>query len=457
VAFTIQILTASSILLGLLNFSLQELLAAVTTLQLIVHFPLFLLVLPANAGLFFDQLMKVAAFDVIETTPYWDSLLSLDPTVPVNQNFEALGYESLYFLQNLGSLVLIFAGYFLCLMLLLLLKCCSCCECCKWLTDKVSRKLLFGPLISLIQKSYMVVIVSCLINLQNLSWTSYGEITQSVATIFYLVLFLAFPIVESLYLAYRFDHLGEEEMQARHGAFIEDLDLRRGRLVLLQPVWFKLRRLILGVAVVLLNKKALWQFLIVMFTVFVQIIVLTCLVPFKSSSQVGRELVNEAIIMVVLYHLMCFSNFVPDLDTRFILGYSLIAFVVVWLLGNMGWITWKQLKSLKFKFVVCWAKCWHRQTKKVRRKKKDERKDIRWKLLLKKRKGIIELREREPLEPPQVVEDALQAPRSSQRSSGKDENSEWEQLSQFKGLEEIKEEEEVPDDDVLLDGANMGH
>jgi len=225
-------------------------------------------------------------------------------------------------------------------------------------------KLLIGPLINLISGSYTVVLVSCLINVQHLSWVSYGEITQSVATIFFLVLFIAFPLVESLYLAYRFDDLDDEEMQARHGAFIAGLNLGRGRLVLIQPVWFHLRRLILAVAVVLLNKSPYWQFLLMMMTVLVQIILLGTLAPFESRAQVRREFLNESVVMIVLYHLICFTEFVPDLTSRLCLGYSLIAFVVVWLLGSLGWIAWRQLKGLKLRCIVCWTHLWHWISKK---------------------------------------------------------------------------------------------
>ena len=359
-------------------------------MQLIVHLPLIKIVLPANAGFLFDQLMKIAAFDPFDTTPYWEALLSLDPTVPVDQNFEALGYESLYFLQNLGSLAIFFAAYFVALVFLLLCKCLCCCECCRWIIDRLSRNLLFGPLINLISGSYTAVIVSCMIHVQHMCWNSYGEITQSLATIFFLVLFLAFPLVESLYLVYRFDDLGEEEMQVRHGAFTSDLDLRRGRRVLLQPVWFYLRRIIIGVAVVFLNENAVWQFLLLIFTVLVQMIVLGILEPFESRSRVRQEILDESVVMVVLYHFMCFSDFVPDVTARLLLGYSLITFVVVWLLGRLGWNMWTNLKNLKFRLIVCRAHCWHWITKRCRRKLKDERKLTRRTLLFQKRKQILE-------------------------------------------------------------------
>jgi len=36
--------------------------------------------------------MKIAGFEFIDTTPGLEQFLSLNPTVPINENFEALGY-----------------------------------------------------------------------------------------------------------------------------------------------------------------------------------------------------------------------------------------------------------------------------------------------------------------------------------------------------------------------------
>jgi len=98
---------ALNFVLGLLiSASLNQLLSMVNTQQLIVMMPLFKVTLPANAGMFFSQMMTIAAFEVIDTKPYLDAMLHLPPTDPVNSNFEAIGLESRYFLHNLGTLAL---------------------------------------------------------------------------------------------------------------------------------------------------------------------------------------------------------------------------------------------------------------------------------------------------------------------------------------------------------------
>ena len=54
----------------LLSASLNQLLGMINTYQVIVMMPLFTVTLPANAGMFFAQMMTIAAFEFFDTKPY---------------------------------------------------------------------------------------------------------------------------------------------------------------------------------------------------------------------------------------------------------------------------------------------------------------------------------------------------------------------------------------------------
>jgi len=82
-------------------------------------------ILPANAGMFFAQIMTIAAFEVFDTKPYLDSVLYLEPADPINANFEAVGLESIYFLHNLGTLLFAFVFFLVMVILSKLLLLCE--------------------------------------------------------------------------------------------------------------------------------------------------------------------------------------------------------------------------------------------------------------------------------------------------------------------------------------------
>ena len=65
--------------------------------------------------------MGIAAFDLFDIKDYLDLILDLEPTDPVNAKLETLGFESLYFLHNLGTFTVVILGYTLLVILWFLL------------------------------------------------------------------------------------------------------------------------------------------------------------------------------------------------------------------------------------------------------------------------------------------------------------------------------------------------
>jgi len=101
-------ISMTSILSG--NFALNLLLAGslsyiwsmIRAQQIIVHLPLTNIVLPGNAAYFFSFLMNIAAFDIIPTDELFDELFKYENKEPPTIQFGALGYETVYFIRNLG-------------------------------------------------------------------------------------------------------------------------------------------------------------------------------------------------------------------------------------------------------------------------------------------------------------------------------------------------------------------
>jgi hypothetical protein len=58
---------------------------------------------------------------MIDTNPLINQILKLNSTEPLNENFNAIGFESMYFLNNMGSLLIGFLIYFFGLLAILCL------------------------------------------------------------------------------------------------------------------------------------------------------------------------------------------------------------------------------------------------------------------------------------------------------------------------------------------------
>jgi len=173
--------------------------------------PLLNVTLPANAAVFFRGLMTFAAFDIIDTSPYLNYLLALNPSEPVNNNFEALGFESIFLLHNVGSLIFAFLFYPLAIVTMLLLKKMTSSERAQEWASSMASHLFYGFLITTLTESYALLAVSSLINLNNLQWTSFGFFTQSSATLLFSVLIVGYPVAMSYLFLTNFEQLEDPE------------------------------------------------------------------------------------------------------------------------------------------------------------------------------------------------------------------------------------------------------
>jgi hypothetical protein len=71
-------------------------------LQIATHFTAINLVFPANAKIFFGCLINIAWINFVDTDAAIDTILKLDVTEPLSENWRDLGYKSLYSLRNFG-------------------------------------------------------------------------------------------------------------------------------------------------------------------------------------------------------------------------------------------------------------------------------------------------------------------------------------------------------------------
>ena len=98
--------------------------------------------------------------------------------------------------------------------------------------------------------------------------------------------------------------------------------------MLSQPVYFLVRRFLLALTVVNLNNTVIWQVSLMTAQIVFAVILLGNVRPFAVPENNNIEVVNEVILMLVMYHMICFTPFIYDLEIRYNLGF-IVCFVVV--------------------------------------------------------------------------------------------------------------------------------
>ena len=111
-------------------------------------------------------------------------------------------------------------------------------------------------------ESYQIIIVCVLINVQILSYASTGLTVMSILCIVMLTLTILVPLILLCQVKSNWKNLDQSGWKKSHGHLYNDLNIKNGPVVLLQPGFFLLRRLLLAIAVCLVGKVLIWQIFI---------------------------------------------------------------------------------------------------------------------------------------------------------------------------------------------------
>lgn len=89
---------------------MNQMLSSIKNLQVIVHLCLLSVIMPANSQIFFEYLFEMIAFDPVDVDDLINDMFGLKDDDPgLKDAFVQLGYESAFFVTNMGSLLFILA------------------------------------------------------------------------------------------------------------------------------------------------------------------------------------------------------------------------------------------------------------------------------------------------------------------------------------------------------------
>jgi hypothetical protein len=311
-----QAVLVSNLVLNIfLSAALNQMWSMIETQQLIVLLLLFNIRTPANATAFFTQLLAIASFDFFNVEPATDWILRLQPTGALTDRLDQFGMNSVYFFNNLGSFGIIFLLYLAVLMCLPCLKwrCCRRVRCVRHNRKEFKQRLVWGYLIDTIRESCAIIAICGFINTKAFKWVLVGDYVHNVIALSFLALIVVFPLYSIWWVRYNIGQGAQQNkrMEKRFGSWYEGLDLRKGKWVLLWPAFYVLRRIHLAWACIYMDHFIYQTFMFILQVIF-SIIFVGQIRPWEDPHQWKAQLVNEVILLIVYYHLMCFTPFFPD-------------------------------------------------------------------------------------------------------------------------------------------------
>ena len=325
--------TFNFILNFLLSGAMQFLWDLINSQQIVILLPLFASQIPANAMVMFGAIMQIAAFDAIPTDPVYE-YLELDGKDPINDNFESVGFETILIMHNLGSLALFIALSPLYYIYYFLLGCCSHYKKIEEKRKQLGKTIFWGLLLRLIMESYMIVVICCLINVQQLDWSDDWNSFNSGLSIAFFVIFMAFPILSTLYLYCNWKRTGQSGFETSFGELWAGYSIESKKVLIYLAVDYA-RKVLMGVAVAVYTTSLFAQYMLLIFTSLSLVAAAGAIHIYDVRSEKTKIIINELVLMVMMYHILTFTDWVPNPETRYKIGYSLIGCLACGLLYNM--------------------------------------------------------------------------------------------------------------------------
>jgi hypothetical protein len=148
------------------------------------------------------MLMNVLTFQFYNFSSFYNKVFSLDPdsfgSQPLNNQFNMLGYNTLYIIQNFGTLCwTIFiapVGWAVAPIIVHLLN-----GEFAYLKTKFNRMMFYNYWIGFINEAYLFLAVCAGLNLFNFIWSTYGDAINSFLALFCGSVLITFPFFVGIF------------------------------------------------------------------------------------------------------------------------------------------------------------------------------------------------------------------------------------------------------------------
>ena len=213
----------------------------------------------------------------------------------------------------------------------------KCLKCCRKFRKYLDKKLFWGAIIRLMIESYGIGFICILLNVRELDLSNDDTWTylNSVLTLIALPAFIIFPVVGVFIMCKKFTRLSEKVVEARIGEFYASYNIDHRQMLIYWAMEY-VRKILLAVVVTITQKIfCLQMFVCFMSSVF--FIIAAGHINHRNSKFDSRmDVFNEIKLIFIMYHMILFTNFVSEPETKEMIGYSCCVFLIAGFSVNMA-------------------------------------------------------------------------------------------------------------------------
>ena len=181
--------------------------------------------------------------------------------------------------------------------------------------------LFFNHIIIFMQEGYLDFLLSGSVSLVfifngELSWDSLSLVVSNLLSFAMIISCVTLFALINFHLWPNFDLLKAKKFKDKFWPAYEMLNLRHGKMTMLWPSFFTIRRSLFVIGVCAMSEFGSLQILFFLCPTIVAMAILATIQPLQDLPSNRLELFNSIMILLMSYSFMCFTSFVPDPEAR---------------------------------------------------------------------------------------------------------------------------------------------
>ena len=330
----------------------------IASMQLIMHLPILQVIVPANVSAYFEAVVPLFTFDFLPseiTTAYvfdFDDLRQRELQGEILDQMQNLGYDTHNAIIILGSLgLLAFASLSLMFFYLVAIKPLQRFTGARY--RRLRKTLFFGQIIQLTHGGYFEVLIAGYLNIRQPLDTFSGETAAyTVARGYWLIALFLLPLLWVYAMRRSVRRLNTRQFQSRFGSLFEDIKTK-SKWTMVYYLLFILRRITYCCIAFGLYDFPCLQVQCLMWMNLFFLIYQGSIKPFIQRTKNHIEMINETAITIVTAHDLFFTELMATRSGRQLMGWSMIAVMLINAVVNISIVLWIGLKQSS---MICkWA------------------------------------------------------------------------------------------------------
>jgi len=317
--------------------ALSEMFASIKKMQIMIHLTMTNVNFPANAQIFMSGLFSFVTYNLIDLEGTMRRITGIEDTEQISPNAYFLGYHSVYLLVLISNVLIAILSVLGSLTLFFIAKFTKNERIVKY-REELRKKLFWNGVLSVNLEMHLILCICVCIQFKHLNFTDKAKGFSSVLNFVFAIYIIGAMAVSAYIVQKNKSKLNSKSIKEQFGSLYEELNIKRTQSswVLQEPLISNSRAALLAFVLLFANNYPYFQIFTTNMSVTFMVIFIQWFNVYADPKVRFWNTFNEVFIMLINYHVICFSRLIQDKETIKTMGWSMIVTMVLCIVFNFS-------------------------------------------------------------------------------------------------------------------------